>query len=367
MPSPFQLQEGVRKIAVLRANHLGDFIFCLPAVDALGSAYPDAEIVLLANPWHEALLAGRPGPVDRVVVVPPSEGVRIEPEGPATPADLEGFFETMRRERFDLAVQVHGGGRYSNPFVRNLDARLTIGLRTPDAAPLDLWVPYIYYQPEILRFLEVVSLVGAHTSRLEPMFHVTEKDLAEAESVLPTEDKPLAVLHPGANDSRRQWPVEQFAAVGDQLAEAGAHVVITGTTPERKLVEGVASLMHHGAEEICGRLSIGGLAGLLSRCAVLVSNDSGPLHLGMAVGAATVGIYWCGNLINAGPITRTRHRPAISWRIACPVCGVDCTRDSCEHGSSFVADVPVSEVAASALELLTDPYQLGMAHELHSS
>src|SRR5258708_31084265 len=70
---------GVRKIAVLRANALGDFILTLPALEALRAAYPHAEIVLLAKKWHAAFLANRPGPVDRVVVVPPYGGVGGEP------------------------------------------------------------------------------------------------------------------------------------------------------------------------------------------------------------------------------------------------------------------------------------------------
>jgi len=107
------------------------------------------------------------------------------------------------------------------------------------------------------------------------------------------------------------------------------------------------------------RFSIGvaalrGLAGLLSRCAVVVGNDSGPVHLAHAVGARTVGVYWCGNVITAGPFTRHRHRLAISWRLDCPVCGVDTTRTPCPHHASFVADVPVSEVLAPALELYQD-------------
>ncbi len=345
------LLRDVRKIAVLRANYLGDFIFCLPALDALRSAYPDAEIVLLANPWHEAFLAGRPGPIDRVVVVPPQEGVRIEPGMPGDPEELDRFFKQMEQERFDLAIQIHGGGRYSNPFTLRLRARTTAGLRSPDAAPLDLWAPYVYYQSEVFRFLEVVSLVGAVPVSIEPHLTVTEQDLSEARSVVP-DDAPLVALHPGANDTRRQWPPEKFAALGDALAAAGARVVVTGTEPERELVQAVVGTMRCEAQDLCRRLSLRGLAGLLSRCAVVVSNDSGPLHLAGAVGAATVGIYWCGNLINAGPITRVRHRPAISWRLACPVCGVDCTRDSCVHRDSFVADVTVREVTESALDLL---------------
>jgi hypothetical protein len=57
-------------------------------------------------------------------------------------------------------------------------------------------------------------------------------------------------------------------------------------------------------------------------------------------------------MINAGPVTRTRHRPAISWRLLCPVCATDCITGSCEHDESFVADVPVGEVRSAALDLL---------------
>ena len=258
----------------------------------------------------------------------------------------------MAAENLDIAIQMHGGGRYSNPFVLRLGAKITVGLKTPDAVQLDRCVPYIYYQPEILRSLEVVSLLGAKTTELEPRIAVTAEDLDEAKSFVTVSGKPLVVLHPGATDSRRWWGVEKFAAVGDALADAGADVVVTGTKSERSLVEAVSTKMNAQTQNLCDCLSLGGLAGLLKLSGVMISNDSGPLHLAAAVGCATVGIFWCGNLITAGPMTRDRHCPAISWRLHCPVCGVDCTRASCNHRDSFVADVPVQEVVDSALELL---------------
>jgi ADP-heptose:LPS heptosyltransferase len=94
------------------------------------------------------------------------------------------------------------------------------------------------------------------------------------------------------------------------------------------------------------------LSGLLDRCALVVSNDSGPLHLAGATGTATVGIYWGPNFINAGPPNRARHRPALSWRSCCPVCGATLFDHDCGHTVSVVADVPVDEVAGHALELL---------------
>ncbi|HEU4325412.1 MAG TPA: glycosyltransferase family 9 protein, partial [Roseiflexaceae bacterium] len=248
------LVPDVRRIAVLRANALGDFLFALPALEALRAAYPTAEIVLLARQWHADFLAGRPGPINRVAVLPPIAGVSERP-GVDTGDDQAAqarFFEAMRRERFDLALQMHGGGRSSNPVVLGLGARFTAGSRTPDAPALDRWLPYVLYQPEIMRYLEIAALVGAPPVVLEPRLLVTERDLAEAKVALPEDGPPLVALHPGAGDGRRQWPAERFAAVGDALAAAGHRVVVTGTPPERPIVEQVLAAMRAEAHDLCG-------------------------------------------------------------------------------------------------------------------
>jgi ADP-heptose:LPS heptosyltransferase len=345
--------ENVRKIAVLRAGGIGDFIFTLPALHALQAAYPEAEITLLGDMWHEEFLSKRPGPPDRAIAVPPSTGVN----GPDTGVDedeeeLERFFARAQEERFDLALQMHGGGGYSNPFVRRLGAQITAGTRASGAPPLDRYIPYVYYQSEYMRHLEVASLVDAGAVNLEPRLQVTEEDLSEAWQVAPENNDPLAVVHPSAGDERRRWPPEKFAALGDALARAGARVAVVGVEKDRALVSKVVDGMNRQALDLCGRLSLGGLAGLLSRCAVTISNDSGPLHLATAVGAATVGIFWGPNFITANPPLRTRHRPALSWCLNCPVCGDTLFDGSCEHRASIVADIPVQEVASYTLELL---------------
>ena len=342
----------MQRIAVLRANALGDFVFCVPALLALRAAYPAAEIVLLACPWHAEFLHDRPGPVDRVVVVPPSRGVREPRDGQVEDAgELERFFAGMRHEGFDLALQMHGGGRWSNPFVQRLGARLTAGCRAEDAAPLDRWVPYVYFQPETTRYLEIAGLVGAPPVTLEARIEVTDDDVAEAAPL--TSAGAFAVLHPGATAPRRRWSPERFAAVGDALGEAGVRVILTGTPAEQPLVDRVAGAMRAPAADACGRLSLGGLAALLSRAAVVVSNDTGPLHLAHAVGAPTVGIFWVGNLINGAPLTRARHRPIGTFRIDCPRCGAPNVDTTCAHQDvSFVDDVHPREVTRAALDLL---------------
>lgn len=342
-----------RRIAVLRAIALGDLVTALPALEALRARYPDAEIVLLGRPLYAELLAGRRSPVDRVIAVPPMKGIADRDGQPVSAEVRAEFVQRMRAERFDLAVQLHGGGANSNPLVRELGAQWTVGMRAPEAPPLDAWVPFVYYQPEVLRLLEVVALVGAGPVTVRLSLGVTEADFSASARVLPETGRRLVVLHPGASDPRRRWSPARFAEVGDALADEGLLVAVIGDgDAEREAAQTVLGAMRTKATDLFGALSPAALVGTLARAAVVVANDSGPLHLANAVGTPTVGVYWCGNLINAEPMTRTTNRPLISWRVTCPECGADCTRSWCPHEASFVDDVRAAEVLAEALDLI---------------
>jgi ADP-heptose:LPS heptosyltransferase len=345
--------DGVEKIAVLRANALGDLVLAMPALEALRRTYPGARLTLLGTGWHARFLAGRPGPVDEVIALPPISGLSIAASGHVAPQSL---FDELGGRRFDLAVQIHGGGRHSNPFLRRLGARVTVGLCSPDAERLDRWVPYVYYQHETLRFLEVAALVGGFTEMIEPRVTVTPADREELARAFGDPPDGLVALHPGAGDPRRRWPAAKFAAVADRL---GRPVVITGIERERDVVEEVAASMRGPAMVAVDTLTAGGLAALYERCSLVISNDTGPRHLAAAVGTRTIGIYWCGNLINAGPLTRTLHRPLVSWTRSCPVCGasgVDLSAERCPHDASWVADVTVDAVVEQAEDLLAEDF-----------
>jgi len=342
---------AIGKIAVLRANRIGDFVVTLPALAALRAAYPHAEIVLLGRRWHADFLAGRPGPIDRVVPIPPYHGVGEPEEHHDDPALLDHFFAAMAAERFDLALQLHGGGGNSNPFIHRLGARHTAGLRAEGAPPLDRWLPYIRDQIEIVRYLEAVGLVGAAPVGLQPQLTVTTADRGEALAALPPDDRPLVAIHPGATDPRRRWSAANFAAVGDELVARGARVILIGDAGERDLTATVAGQMAAPPLDLAGRLSLGGLLGLLARCHLAIGNDSGPLHLAEAIGAATVGVYWGRNLLHYGPLGRARHRPLASWRGTCPTCGRDADA-GCGDQVSWVDAVPVAAVLNAALSLL---------------
>ncbi len=344
--------SDVKKIAVLRPNAVGDFVFSLPCLHALRRTYAAAQIVYIGQAWHAAFLRGRPGPVDTVAVLPPCPGVGAPPQAQIDSQPIQQFIDVMRASQFDLAVQIYGGGRYANPFIQRLDARFAIGMKAADAAPLDRWIFYGPLQNRRLQMLEVASLAGAHMLCMERELQVTDQDRQEAAQVLPLEPaKPLVMLQPGANDQRRRWPAERFAAVADALAGAGARIAVNGTRQEAQVVRAVIERMHTPAVDLCGKLSLSGLCGLLERTALLVSNDTGPLHLALAIGTPCVGIYWLTILMESAPLRQDRHRAALSVRIHCPVCGAENLQARCAHDASFVDGVSIEEVSGLAMDL----------------
>jgi ADP-heptose:LPS heptosyltransferase len=373
--------EDVRSIAVLRGGGLGDLLFAVPALDALAAAYPEASLTLLGTPMHRTLLDGRGTVVDSVEILPYAQGVRDRPRrqvlvagagnagaasGSTAPPAEEApeFLARMREQHFDLAVQLHGGGRYSNPFLLALGARHTVGCTTPDAQPLERNVPYAYYQHEMMRWLEVADLAGAPPVRLEPDLPVTAAEQQAARDWLVPGTKGLVSLHPGATDPRRRWPEQKFAAVAARLVDDGYQVLVVGDDSEAALAEELVRLGRELTETpggaallstAAGQLDLPTLTGVLSISRVLVGNDSGPRHLAQAVGTRTASIYWCANVINAGALGRSLHRIQIGWILNCPECGISVTGEDairCSHDCSFVADVPVEGMYRDVSALL---------------
>jgi ADP-heptose:LPS heptosyltransferase len=110
--------------------------------------------------------------------------------------------------------------------------------------------------------------------------------------------------------------------------------------------------MHHRAVCLAGSLSLGGLCAVLERATLVVSNDTGPLHLALAMGVSCVGIFWLTNLVEGMPLRPSLLHAALSVRTRCPVCEEDNRSARCPHDVSFVDDVSVDEVARLARQAL---------------
>jgi ADP-heptose:LPS heptosyltransferase len=348
--------DDVREIAVLRGGGLGDLMFALPAIEALAAAYPDARVTLLGSPTAPAVLDGRTDAVHAFEELPVARGVRDYGDGAPTEQD---FFDRLHG-RFDLAVQVHGGGRNSNPFLLRLGARHTVGTATEDAEVLERWVRYVYYQHEVVRALEVASLAGAEPVTLDPRLRVADDDRAAVRERLGVTGR-LVAIHPGATDPRRRWSPSRFAAVARARIEAGDDVVLVGDDTDvlasSAIVGSLPQDLRARVHDLTASLPLRELPTVLAAADVMVGDDSGPRHLAVAVGTPTVGVFWFGNVINAGPFDRGRHRVHLSFVTRCPVCGADVTQvgwtaERCEHDPSYVDQVEPEAVLADVEDLL---------------
>lgn len=172
-------------------------------------------------------------------------------------------------------------------------------------------------------------------------------------------------MHPGATDPRRRWPAAAFAAVASALVADGVRVVVVGDGSDAPAAaEILAQVDDPGGllSSRAGEQPLPELVATLLGSDVVLANDSGPRHVAAALGIRTVGVYWVGNLVNAGPLGRRRHRVQLAYTTACPVCGVDLTQvgwtaERCEHDESIVADVQPGPVLADVRSLLADAEQ----------
>jgi ADP-heptose:LPS heptosyltransferase len=327
---------------------------------------------LLGKPWHKKFLANGRTVVDRVIVVPVKKGIREENNEEEDEQITALFFEAMREEHFDIAVNFQGNGISANPFIKKMNPRFSVGLTCQHAEPLDRDIDFYYCQNEAVRFMEVAKLIGARMAEPEPEVHVLQADEEEIATFLDSlNGQRFVVLQPCAVDIRRMWPLENYAPLADLIKERNFEVVFTGSGEDRNNVEEIIGAMKHTAINLCGKISLGGLTALLSKAALVIGADTGPMHLARAVNAPTVGIYWAPNLINWGPVTRAIHRPVVSWEMKCPYCGVIPNdpypfepRTHCDHRVSFVRHVTIEQVVAAADALLVNEQHLELlAHE----
>lgn len=281
-------------------------------------------------------LKGRPGPWDGAVAVPREEGVcrlAAEPDAPIH------RFIAEHQGRYDLVVQMHGGGRESNPVVRALRPRWAVGSCTPGSAALDRCIPYVPGRPEVVRWLEVVELAGAEpligSRSLTPTLPVTSADVEAAGAAWPHAG-PIVLLHVGARDTRRRWSPAKFASVTSSLrARSSSTVLLVGTDRDHRSSAEVVRLVGDGAVDLTGRLSLGGLLGLARRSLLFLGNDSGPRHLAAAAGTPTVGVFWVPNAMSFGPLAGAANRLLVSYTVTCPTCGQEQIHHRCEHDVSL--------------------------------
>jgi ADP-heptose:LPS heptosyltransferase len=247
-------------------------------------------------------------------------------------------------EEVDLAVDLTADARASR-LLAAMRPRQAVGfLRGNLRLRVQAGIPKACGDEHVARhMLRLVGLTGAvDEPRLE--FHPSEAAMAEARGWAAQDARPPVALHPGCNSALRRWKLERFAELTRRLSAEGARVWVLGTRAERDLGK---ELSRAGAEDCTGRLRLDATAARLKLSRVLVANDSGPMHLGVAVGTPTLALFGPSLPHTAAPL----GPPHRHFHVRLPCC--PCDQRRCVRPGDFCLDrIEVQTVLEAALGIL---------------
>lgn len=298
------------RIAIFRALKLGDMLCTLPALRAIRAAWTEAEIVLIALPWAKEFADRFSRYLDGFRPFPGFPGL---PECPADIGRIPSFLAEMQAEAFDLAIQLHGSGRLTNPIVELFGARRCAGFFQAGEYCPDphTFLPWPERGLEIRRLLLLTEFLGAPAMGEELELPLHPSDLQRLQNVASEVNlRPgtYVCIHPGASVPERRWPAERFAAVARTLARRGARIVLTGVAGEEPLARSVSRQLPGACLDLVGRTDLGSLGALLAGARLLVCNDTGVSHLADALRVPSVVISTGGNPDRWAPVNSRRHR-----------------------------------------------------------
>lgn len=274
------------KIIVSGNNWLGDAVMSLPTLRSLKAMRPQARISVLSRRSVSDLYAGLPY-VDETIVPPPRDKGKVR--------SWLGLVRDLKKRKFDTAIILP---RSFSSALLAFSARIPrrIGYagdgRSPmltDAVPRD---PEALRGHRVLYYHRLLTSLGKPPDPAPPALEVApEADRWVADRLPP--GRPLVGLNPGATyGEAKQWYPERFIETGRRLAKRwNASVVVVGGPAERDLGDRVASEIGSKAVSLSGRTSIPQLAAAIRRCALFLTNDTGPMHVADAVGVPVVAIF----------------------------------------------------------------------------
>ena len=320
-------------ILIVRLGAMGDIVHAMPAAAALRHAFPGARIDWLVEARHREL-------VDLVTVI---DGTVVL-ERPSLKAWTEAV-KMMRRRSYDVAIDLQGLLK-SAILARASGAARVLGfsiwhLREKTARPFYSSTVAAEGGHVIWKNLRLLQVLGVDHSEISfPIAEVTSAALATLRERLPG-DRPFALLNAGAAWPNKRWPAERFGEVASFLrAACGITPVVLWGPGEEPLADAVWRTSSHAAV-MAPSTGIADLVALARAAALVVSGDTGPLHIATAVGTPTVSIY--------GPTDPARNGPWSPEDIAVSRFeGCGCHYDRRCHQSAWcLEDVTVAEVCAA--------------------
>jgi heptosyltransferase-2 len=276
-----------KKILIRGPNWVGDAVLAIPALKAVRSNFPKAEITLLVRPWVAGLFTSAPF-IDRVWTE----------AKPTKLGDWTRITRDIRAFEFDVALLL------PNSFESALMMFLArVPNRIGYATDGRTWMltnsiePASNTQHQVHYYLDLAKAIRAETDNPSIEIEATAKEREDARSLLAEEGIPrgtrFLVLNPGAAyGSAKRWHEDRFADVADILAaEMKLGVAMIGSEGERAIAEQIRSRMKRPAAVLSGRTSLETLIGVLAESSLMITNDSGPMHIAAALGVPTVAVF----------------------------------------------------------------------------
>jgi len=346
-------------ILCIRLDTIGDVLMTTPAIHALKASHPNRRITLLTSSAGASTASLVPD-IDEVMAY---DAPWLKATAPRLNSRPEyEMAEDLRRLKFDGAIifTVYSQNPLPSAFLCYL-ADIPLRLAHCHENPYQLltdWVkdpePEHCVRHEVRRQLDLVATIGCHADDERMSLRVPEKALASVKDILQqlgiTQQRPWVVIHPGATAASRRYAPEKFAVVARSLIQDMAIAVIfTGTEPERELVTAIQAATGVVSHSLVGCLNLNELAALLSLAPVLISNNTGPVHIAAAVGTPVVDLY---------ALTNPQHTP---WGVPNRVLFHDvpcknCYKSICPEGHQNCLQLVTPEsVVNAACELLNSP------------
>ena len=342
--NPMFDRAEIRRILVVKLDHIGDFITAVPSIRRLKELFPAASITVLAGRAAKAFASVEPA-VDTFLEFEFFHARSGLGQKELTKDDYAALRERLLPYRFDLAIDLrkHTDTR---DVLRSVPARYLAGFDRQGQFPfLDIALEWdgdrnlerkrSHVVDDLLSLVETVGK-AARSDRTQIMLPPGAREAAMAG--LPDDaralfDKPVVAIHPGVGTIMRQWPTGHFAALIDLLVERdGVNAVLIGGPDEADLADEVlrSCRNQNAVVSLVGKTPLGELPGLLGACVLYVGNNSGPKHIAAALGVPTIGIH--SGVVDAvewGPIGK--RAVALRRNMACSPCYLarfqDCPRE----------------------------------------
>ena len=305
--------KQAEKIVVIDLLYLGDLIFATPFIKNLRDNYPEARIDFVANANFAAIIENNPH-LDNVYTYDKEWGLR----------ESWQFARDLNKHGYELGLNIHGNWRTAL-LMRVINPDYSVGFGTKGrgifldqelARLKEAHMVEVYRQ--FLRDLGFLNLPEA-SLELEVAAEAKERVAELLKDYGLGGNEKLIALNTGGSWPTKRWPEDKFALLGDRLKEAGFEVVFTGGAGDKKRVEQIREMMEYEVVSLAGETSLAELAALAAQIDLMVSGDSGPVHVAAAVGTPTLTLF--------GPSNEKKYRPygsehqIITYEIDCRPCG----------------------------------------------